>query len=72
MTASAARGDFQFVADVIRDLVSVVINKMADAVAGNTAEFGPFAQSADRRLAAARENAAATEAGDIGERIDEG
>ena len=70
--ASTARGDFQFVADVIRDLVRVVIDEMADAVAGDAAELGPFAQGADRGLAAAREDAAATEAGDIGVRIQEG
>src|SRR5437762_818250 len=69
---SAARGDFQFVADVIRDLVRIVVNEMADAVAGDAAKLRPFAQGADRGLPAARKNSAATETGDVSERIEEG
>ena len=49
------------------DLGGVVIDEVADPVMRDAPELRPFAKGADRGLAARRENAAGTEADDVGE-----
>ncbi len=62
-----ACGDFQFGADVQRNLGRIIINEMADAVVGDAAKFGPFAQGADGGFTTGGENTAGAKTDDVGE-----
>ncbi len=64
-------GDFEFGADMERNLGWIIIDEVANAVMRNAAEFGPFAQGADGGLATGGENATGAKADDVGElRVD--
>ncbi len=60
-------GDFEFSADVERNLSGVIIDEVADAVVRDAAEFGPLAQGADGGLATGGENPAGAKTDDVGE-----
>ena len=51
------------------DFGGVVVDEVPDAVGGDAAEFGPFAEGADRGFVALREDSAVAEAVDVRERV---
>lgn len=65
--ALSVRWNLELSADMNRDLGRIVVYKVADAVMRDAAELGPLAESANRRLAISRENAAGAETDDVGE-----
>ena len=66
---SPARLHLEIGADVNRDLDGIEINKVPDAVMGDTAKFRPVAQRADRRLFARWENTAEAQTDDVRELV---